>query len=171
MCMIKFPGPPTSSKFWMPHTLVVAPNFLAIYTKARAPLLCEKTACRTKYLPHLRCHVKKRFRLHRRRPFDRAGALPVKSYALPNSLTVYCPCHRLHNGLCGDGSTGPLIHRGRCGPSHLKSIPASHEPAIWTWPACQPVLLLASWTAESKVSIPPWILNISLARLLLTLAW
>jgi hypothetical protein len=155
----------------MPHALVVAPNFLAIYTKARAPLLCDKTACRTIYLPHVRCHVKERFRLHRRRPLDRAGALPVKSYALPNSLTVYCLCHRLHNGLCGDRSTGSLIHQDGCGPSHLQSIPASYEPAMWTWPACQLGLLLASWTVESKVSIPPRILNISLARLLLSLEW
>jgi hypothetical protein len=42
---------------------------------------------------------------------DRAGALPIGSYALPNSLPVCCLYHRLHNGVCGDGNTGPLINR------------------------------------------------------------
>jgi hypothetical protein len=42
---------------------------------------------------------------------DRAGALLVGSYALPNSLPVCCLYHRLHNGVCGDGNDGPLIHR------------------------------------------------------------
>jgi hypothetical protein len=42
---------------------------------------------------------------------DRAGALPVGSYALPNSLPVRYLYHRLHNGVCGDGNNGPLINR------------------------------------------------------------
>jgi hypothetical protein len=42
---------------------------------------------------------------------DRAGALPVGSYALPNSLAVCCLYHRLHNGMCGNDNTGSLIHR------------------------------------------------------------
>jgi hypothetical protein len=42
---------------------------------------------------------------------DRASAFPVASYPLPNSLPVFCLYHRLNNGMCGDGNTGPLIHR------------------------------------------------------------
>jgi hypothetical protein len=42
---------------------------------------------------------------------DRAGALLVGSYALPNSLLVCCLYNRLYNGVCGDGKTGPVIHR------------------------------------------------------------
>jgi hypothetical protein len=40
---------------------------------------------------------------------NRAGALPVGSYALPNSLPVCYLYHRLHIGVRGDGKTGPLI--------------------------------------------------------------
>jgi hypothetical protein len=60
---------------------------------------------------------------------DRAGALPVGSYALPNSLAVCCLYHRLHNGVCGDGSTGPLIHwddAARAPEIHSGKLPASH---------------------------------------------
>jgi hypothetical protein len=75
----------------------------------------------------------KRIRLHLRQPMHRAGALPVGSYALPNNLPAGCLYHRLHNGVCDHGSTGPLIHRDGAGP--LKSIMASYQTANWTWAA------------------------------------
>jgi hypothetical protein len=42
---------------------------------------------------------------------NRAGALPVERYALPNNLPVAGLYHRLQSDICGDGSSGPLIHR------------------------------------------------------------
>jgi hypothetical protein len=59
----------------------------------------------------LHVHVIERSRLPRSGSMDRAGALRVGSYVLPNSLAVCCLSHRLYNGVCGDGNTGPLIHR------------------------------------------------------------
>ena len=60
---------------------------------------------------------------------DRAGALPVGSYALPNSLPVCCRYNRLHNGVYGDGNTGPLVI-GTVRPEppeiHFGNLPASH---------------------------------------------
>jgi S-adenosylmethionine synthetase len=61
---------------------------------------------------------------------DRAGALRVGNYALPNSLTVSCLYHRLHNGVCGNGNTvfyfigtvrpePPEIHSGKLPASHM----------------------------------------------------
>jgi hypothetical protein len=52
-----------------------------------------------------------RSRLPSERSTDRAGTLPVGSYALQNSLAECCLYHRLHIGVCGDGNTGPLLHR------------------------------------------------------------
>jgi hypothetical protein len=59
---------------------------------------------------------------------DRAGALPVGSYALPNSLPVCFLYHRLHNGVCGDGNTVPLFHldgAARAPEIHSGKLPAS----------------------------------------------
>jgi hypothetical protein len=46
-----------------------------------------------------------------KRSTDRAGALPVGSYALPNSLAVCYFYHRLQNDVRGDDNTGPQLHR------------------------------------------------------------
>jgi hypothetical protein len=71
-----------------------------------APPFYDKTAYHTKYLPRVQFHPIERSRLLLRRSMDRAGAPPVGSYALPNSLPVCCLYHMLHNGVCGDGNTG-----------------------------------------------------------------
>jgi hypothetical protein len=94
----------------MYHTPVVAPAFLEMFTIGPSATVYNKPACHTKYLPHVQFYVIERSRLPPRRSMDRAGALPVGSYALPNSLAVCCFYHRLHKGVCGDGNTG-LIHR------------------------------------------------------------
>jgi hypothetical protein len=52
-----------------------------------------------------------RIRFYLQQPMERAGALPVGSYALPNNLPVGCLHHWLHNGVCGEGSTGPFLYR------------------------------------------------------------
>jgi hypothetical protein len=60
---------------------------------------------------------------------DRAGVLPVGSYALPNSLAVCCLYHRLYNDVCSGGNTDPLIHRdGAARAPEIRSgkLPASH---------------------------------------------
>jgi hypothetical protein len=44
-------------------------------------------------------------------PMNRAGALPVGRYALPNNLPGAGLYQWLQNDICGDGSTGHLIHR------------------------------------------------------------
>jgi hypothetical protein len=80
------------------------------------PPFYDKTACHTKYLPRvqfhmLQFHIIERSRLPPRRSMHRAGALLVKSYAFSNSLAVCYLYHSLHNGVCGDGNTGPLIHQ------------------------------------------------------------
>jgi hypothetical protein len=112
MCMIGCAGPPTPSRSRVYHTLVVAPGFLAIFTIGpSATVYTINSACHTKYLPRVQCHMKELSRFHPLYPMDRAGALPVGSYALPNSLPVCCLYHRLHNSVCGDGNTGPLSHR------------------------------------------------------------
>jgi hypothetical protein len=103
-------GPAHASKIRMYHTLVVAPAFLAIFTVGPRPPFKNKTARHTEYLPRVQFHMIDRSRLPPRRSTGRAGALSVGSYALPNSLAVCCLYHRLHNGVCGDGNIGPLIH-------------------------------------------------------------
>jgi hypothetical protein len=70
-----------------------------------------KTACHANYLPRVQSHMIERSRSPPRHSMDRAGALPVGSYPLPNSLAVCFLYHRLHNGVCVDSNTGPLIHR------------------------------------------------------------
>jgi hypothetical protein len=93
-----------------------------------------------------------------RRPFDHAGAQPIGSYALLNGPTVSCLYHRLHNGVCGDGNTGPLIHRD--GAARAPSNPfwqATSQPygpglPAWTLAAsmdCR-VLRLDSTSVSSK---------------------
>jgi hypothetical protein len=52
-----------------------------------------------------------RIRLHSRWSVNRADALPVRRCALPSNIPVGCLYYRLQNGICGDGSTGPLICR------------------------------------------------------------
>jgi hypothetical protein len=69
---------------------------------------------------------------------DRAGALPVGSYALPNSLAVWCLYHRLHNGVCGAGNTVPLVHRDGAAQALLNpfwqvtSLPYESGLLAWT---------------------------------------
>jgi hypothetical protein len=107
-----------------------------------------------------------RIRLPPRRSINRAGALPVGSYALRNSLPVCCLYHRLHNGVCGDGNTGPLIHRDGAARSpwnlfwQVTSQPYGPGLTAWTLAAgldCK-VLSLDSVSVASKI----------LTRLLLT---
>jgi hypothetical protein len=50
-------------------------------------------------------------RLPPRSSIDRAGAPPGGSYALPNSFAVCYLYHRLHNVVCGDVNTDPLINQ------------------------------------------------------------
>jgi hypothetical protein len=60
---------------------------------------------------------------------DRAGALPVGIYLHPNSLTVCCVYDMLHNAMCCDGNTGPLIHRdgaARAPRNLFWPVPANH---------------------------------------------
>jgi hypothetical protein len=95
----------------MYHTLVVAPAFLAIFTIGPSATVLRLNCLSYKYPPRVQFRMTERSRLPPRRSMDRAGALPVRSYALPNSLAVCCLYRRLHNRVCGDGNTGPLIHR------------------------------------------------------------
>jgi hypothetical protein len=62
-------------------------------------------------MPCVQFHMIERSLLPPRRPMDRAGALPVGSNALPNSLSACCLYHMLHKGVCGDGNTGTLLYR------------------------------------------------------------
>jgi hypothetical protein len=83
MYMIGYAGPPTPSKIQIYHTQAVAPAFLAIFTIGSSAIVYDKTACHTKYLPCIQFHIIERSRFPPRRSMDRAGALPVGSYALP----------------------------------------------------------------------------------------
>jgi hypothetical protein len=99
---------------------------------------------------------------------DRAGALPVGNYALPNSIPVGYLYHELHDGVCGGGKTGHLIHRER---PEIRSgkLPDSHIDL-----ACQLGIKLPGLfpnpksPVESCVLIPPQLHNKTLTRLLLT---
>jgi hypothetical protein len=113
----------------MYHTLVIAPAFLAILTIGPSATVLHKSACYTKCLPRVQFHMIERSPLPSRRSMDRAGALPVGSYALPNSLAVCCLYYRLQNSVCGDVNTGPLLHRDDAAEPpeiHSGNLPASH---------------------------------------------
>jgi hypothetical protein len=83
----------------------------------------------------------------------RAGTLPVGSYALPNSVAVCCLYHRLHNGVCNDGNTGPLIHWD--GAVRSPEINSGKLPSSYMDLACQLGLWLPACTVDAYASIPP----------------
>jgi hypothetical protein len=96
---------------------------------------------------------------------DHPDALPVGSYALPNSLPVFCLYHRPYNGVWVDGNTGPLIHRDSADRASLNpswqvnSQPYDPGLSVWTFDAsldCR-ILCLDSAAVSSK----------SIARLLI----
>jgi hypothetical protein len=96
----------------MYQSLVAAPVILVIYTMySSEPFYDDLSSFCAQYLLHVQCHLRERSRLPSRRPTDRAGALPVRIYALPNNLPACCLYHRLNNSEGGDGNTVPIIHR------------------------------------------------------------